>query len=527
MCYGSTGEYRLGLGLTLKRAFLLAHYVRHRNFWSTVHNGKMVHEQKRYRHVYRLLLILLLGTSLPAWGAPLPSIFLSALRQAGIPLDAVSLVVQPADASQMALSHNATEAMNPASVMKLLTSLAALDRLGAAYTWKTDVWVEGEIRDRRLTGDLIIKGYGDPSLTLERMWLLQRELRARGINEIRGNLILDTSYFELPALDPGAFDHDPLAIYNAVPAALLANFNATTIKLNPGGDGVVLSPDINLPGLTLRSHLALDNADCGEWKDRVTPSIPDPAQHELVMEGAYARACGEKRMSLNLFEPALTFDNTFRALWAESGGFITGSTQPGIAPADTPPLLRFSSIPLADALRSLNKYSNNLMTRNLFLTLGAEREGAPATLEKSRRAVREWLNEKHIAAPELVLENGAGLSRIERISAQTLSRLLLAAYADPNFSEFESALPILAVDGTLKRRFTDSPLAGHAHLKTGTLKDARALAGYVFNRAGKRMVFIMLVNHANADRAEAAQRVLLEWAYDYRPKPAHKRRGRK
>lgn len=495
------------------------------------HNGDMRTAQYFLRRVLLCLpVVLLLAGAVSAvsvWAAPLPAPFLSALRQAGIPLDAVALIVQPVDAPQAVMSSNATQAMNPASVMKLLTSLSALDRLGAAYVWKTDVWAEGEIKDRRLIGDLIIKGYGDPSLTLERMWLLQRELRARGIDEIRGNLILDTSYFELPTLDAGAFDGDPLAIYNAVPAALLANYNATTIRLAANGAGVALTSDIALPGLTLRSQLALDNADCGEWKDRVTPSIPDPARRELVMTGAYARACGEKRLNLNLFEPALTFDYTFRALWAESGGRITGSTQPGIAPADTPPLLSFSSIPLADALRSLNKYSNNLMTRNLFLTLGAEREGAPATLEKSRHAVREWLNEKHIAAPELVLENGAGLSRIERISAQTLGRLLLAAYASPNFSEFESALPILAVDGTLKRRFTDSPLAGHAHLKTGTLKDARALAGYVFNRAGKRMVFVLLVNHANADRAEAAQRALLEWAYDYRPEPARRRRGRK
>ena len=479
-----------------------------------------------HRVLHSLLFILLVSCVAPTWATPLPTPFKIALRQAGIPLDAVALIIQPVDAPRAILSNNAAQAMNPASVMKLVTSLAALDRLGAAYTWKTEIWAGGEIRDRRLTGDLIIKGYGDPTLTLERLWLMQRELRARGIEEIRGNLILDMSYFELPALDAGAFDGEPLAIYNAAPAALLANFNATTLKLNVNGDTVSLTPEIDLPGITLTSRLMLDNTACGEWKDRITPTIPDPARREFVLDGSYARSCGEKRLTLNLFEPALTFDYTFRALWAESGGVITGSTQPGVAPIDKPPLLSFSSIPLADALRSLNKYSNNLMTRNLFLTLGAEREGAPATLEKSARAVREWLTEKHIATPELVLENGAGLSRTERISARSLGRLLLAAYNNPNFSEFESALPIIAVDGTLKKRFNDSPLAGHAHLKTGTLKDVRALAGYVFNRSGKRVIFVMLVNHANADRSEAAQRVLLEWAYAYNAVPTQRRRAK-
>ena len=471
----------------------------------------------------RLFVCLVLVWGGSAAAAMLPAPFTAALRDARIPLEAVTLIVQPVDAPQPVLSHQAARAMNPASVMKLVTSLAALQSLGPAFTWKTEIWADGEIKDRMLTGDLIIKGYGDPTLTLERMWLMQREIRAHGINEIQGNLVLDTGYFDLPAPDPGALDGEPLALYNAVPAALLANYNATALKLTVVGDAVVITPELSLPELTLTSYLVLDEAACGEWKDRLRPVTTKLLLREVVFEGRYARDCGEKHLSLNIFEPTQNFDATFRALWTESGGRLTGSTRRGAAPIDTPPLLSFPSIPLADALRNLNKYSNNLMTRNVFLTLGAERSDSPATLEKSTHAVHAWLVEKQIHAPELVLENGAGLSRVERISAETLSRVLLAAYHSPNFSEFESALPILAVDGTLKRRFTDSPLAGRAHLKTGSLNDVRALAGYVFNRAGKRMVFVMLVNHAHADNAEAAQRALLEWTYAYRPAPARKR----
>lgn len=474
-----------------------------------------------------LLIVVWVACVLPARAAPLPAAFKAALREAGIPLDAVALVVQPVDAAHPVLSNQPDRAMNPASAMKLATTLAALDRLGPAYTWKTELWAEGEIRDHRLTGDLIIKGYGDPTLTLERLWLMQRELRAHGIDEVRGHLVLDTHYFELPALDAGAFDGEPLEAYNAVPAALLANFNAVSLKLAVKGDAVVVASELDLPGLTLTSRLIPDDAPCDDWKGRVIPVMSGPTRRELVLEGHFARACGEKRLNLNLFEPAQTFDYTFRALWAESGGVISDGTRPGIAPTDKPPLIRFESMPLADALKSLNKYSNNLMTRNLFLTLGAEIYGAPATIEKSTRVVREWLAEKGIAAPGLVLENGAGLSRIERISAGTFARLLLAAYRSPNFSEFESALPIAAVDGTLKKRFNDTPLAGHAHLKTGTLKDVRALAGYVFNRTGKRVVLVMLVNHPNADRAEAAQSALLEWVYAGKEKSAPRRRGRR
>lgn len=455
--------------------------------------------------------LLLAGLVVSARAAGFPDAFTAALKQAGIPLDHVAVVVQPLDAAVPVLSHNADAALNPASVMKLVTSFAALNQLGPGYAWTTDVWADGTIADGVLSGDLVIKGHGDPTLTLERMWLLQRALRARGVRHIRGNLVLDTSHFDLSPIDPGAFDGEPLALYNAAPGALVANFNATTLRLKPDADRVLIVPDIALPGVTLTSRLALeDRTGCDGWKDALTPVFSDPERLELVVTGRYARGCGEQALTLNLFEPASTFDFIFRGLWAESGGTLTGATVSGVAPQSAP-LLKFSSEPLTEALVRLNKYSNNLMTRNLFLTLGAEAYGAPATPEKGARAVRDVLIQRGVPTRKLVLENGAGLSRIERISADALTRLLHAAWRSPLFAEFESALPIVAVDGTLRRRFNGSTLSGNAHLKTGTLRDVGALAGYVYTVEGRRVSFVMLVNHASARRSEAAQRALLEW----------------
>ncbi len=457
--------------------------------------------------------LLLAGLAVSVDASGLPAAFTAALKQAGIPLDHVAVVVQPLDAVAPVLSHNAGAALNPASVMKLVTSFAALDQLGPAYHWTTDVWANGPIADGVLKGDLVIKGHGDPTLALERVWLLQRALRARGVRHIDGNLVLDLSHFELPPIDPGAFDGEPFALYNAAPGALVANFNATTLRLKPEGEQVLIVPDIALPGVTLTSRLVLtDSAACNGWRDALTPSIPDSERLELVVSGRYARGCGEQAWTLNLFEPAATFDFIFRGLWAESGGTLTGATLPGMAPA-TEPLLKFASEPLTDALTRLNKHSNNLMTRNLFLTLGAERYGAPATLEKGARAVREILARRGVPTRKLVLENGTGLSRIERISADALNQLLRAAYNSPLFAEFESALPIVARDGTLKRRFNGSAVSGSAHLKTGSLRDVSALAGYVYTVNGQRVSLVMLIYHANARRSEAAQRALLEWAH--------------
>ncbi len=465
------------------------------------------------RFVYTCLSgLLIAGLVFSARAADLPPAFTAALKQAGIPLDHVAVLLQPLDAAEPVLSLNAEFAMNPASVMKLVTTFAALNQLGPSYAWNTDIWADGVIRDGVLTGDLVIKGYGDPTLTLERMWLLQRELRARGVRHIRGNLVLDQRHFDLPDIDPGAFDGDPMALYNAVPGPLVANFNAIALRLRPDGDRVVVVPDTVLPGVTLTSQLVLDDrAACNGWKDAITPSMPEGARRALVLNGHYARGCGEKILSLNLFDAATTFDLIFRGLWTEAGGTLSGATVLGTAPL-TESWMTFTSAPLTDALTLLNKYSNNLMTRNLLLTLGAEKYGAPATPEKGMHAVREVLAQHGVSTHKLVMENGAGLSRIARISAAELTQLLRAAFQSPLFSEFESALPIVGIDGTLKRRFKGSPLAGYAHLKTGTLRDVSALAGYVFTAQGKRVSFVMLVNHANANRSEAAQRALLEWA---------------
>jgi len=212
-----------------------------------------------FRIAFLLLAGLLLsGLAIPARAAELPAAFTLALRQAGIPLDHVAVRVQLLDAAEPMLSHNAEAALNPASVMKLVTSFAALNQLGPGYAWTTDVWASGTIKDGVLNGDLVIKGYGDPTLTLERMWLLQRELRARGVQHIRGNLVLDTSHFDLPKMDSGAFDDEPLALYNATPGALVANFNAITLRLKPEGEQVRVIPDVALNGVMLTSKLMLE-----------------------------------------------------------------------------------------------------------------------------------------------------------------------------------------------------------------------------------------------------------------------------
>ncbi|MGA7178796.1 MAG: D-alanyl-D-alanine carboxypeptidase/D-alanyl-D-alanine-endopeptidase [Thiobacillaceae bacterium] len=444
----------------------------------------------------------------------LPAAVISALKSVGISPSHVGVVVWEAGKSEPRLAHKEKSSFNPASVMKLLTTYAGLDLLGPAYTWKNEVYVDGPIVKGVLDGNLYIKGYGDPYLTLERFWLLLRELKLRGIDDIRGDVILDASYFPGDAPDPASFDGDPRRAYNAPPSALLVNFNSTTLRLATDSGVFLVNADPLPVPLILENHIQIGSGSCNDWRDHLAMEYQkNNGTPRLVLTGTYALSCGEKTTEVNLGDPLDTTAGLFRALWAEQSGKLRGAVHAGLVPPAARLFEQFDSPPLAEVLRSINKWSNNVMARHLFLTLGAEGKGPPARLDKSIAVMRGWLKAKGIDTSGVVLENGAGLSRIERIRPINLAKLLQDAWQSPLSSELESSLPIVAVDGTMKSRGKDDDVAGHAHIKTGTLAGAKNLAGYLVDRNGRRWIVVFFINDLNAERGTDAQDALLEWVY--------------
>lgn len=451
-----------------------------------------------------------------AWSiaADLPAPIAAALSQANIPESAVAFYVQDVTQPAPVLAHNAEQRMNPASVIKLLTTYSALEALGPAYQWKTEIYTNGTLKGDRLTGDLIIKGYGDPTVTLETFWLWLRDLRARGIREIRGNLVIDRSFFDIPKQDPGAFDNEPYEPYNVQPDALLLNLKSHRIRFMPGDDGKKpkIAFEVEVPGSRIVNQVALGNGPCNRWQDALRYRVQQ-APLVLTFSGPYSTACGDKSLYLSLLDANAYVYALFKPLWEELGGKWRGKVLDGGVPAEARLLVRHDSPQLAEVIRDINKFSNNAMARQLYLTLGAELFGAPATPEKSAQAINTVLASRGMQFLELALENGAGLSRRERISAQHLGALLRAAFHSRVFSEFESSLPIVSTDGTMKKRLRDNPVAGHAHIKTGSLDGVKTIAGYVFDAQGRRMAVVCLINHANADAGRPVQDALLEWVF--------------
>ncbi len=464
----------------------------------------------------RALLLALLLVPAGALARELPATVSAALARANVPQSAVAIVVEPVDGGAALLALHEGQAVNPASVMKLVTSYAALDLLGPAFTFHTDVLLDGALAGGVLDGNLVIRGGGDPKLTYERVWQLAHQLHGRGLREVRGDIVIDRGYFAPVRHDPAAFDKDPRRAYNVAPDAFLVNFHALDFAFIPEGDGVRVTADPDLPNVEIASRIRLTPEPCGWWPGGIqTEFTEDGLIATVVFSGSFPASCGEKHRALSVFDGPRFAESVLRWVWSESGGVLRGKVRAGTVPPQARLFHRYESEPLANLVRDMNKNSNNVLARHLFLALSAER-GAPGEPAASARIVREWLGTKGIDARALAIENGAGLSRSDRVSAGAVAALLKSAWASPVMPELASSLPIFATDGTLKLR-RGAGATGQAHLKGGTLTGVQSVAGYVLDREGKRFALAMIVNHANANAAQPALDALVEWVHDGRP----------
>ena len=452
-------------------------------------------------------LLLLAGWLTIVRAAELPASVSRALEQAGIPARSVGIVVQAVDGETPLLAHNPRQSLNPASVMKLLTTYAGLELLGPAHTWRTEALTEATASEGRLDGNLYLRGSGDPRLGLEQFWLLLRQIRLRGVSEIRGDVVLDRSAFAVADHDPGAFDGQPLRPYNAGPDALLVNLASIRLTLlaDPAHTAVRVIAETPSDGLRVNNRLSLGREACGDWREQIRPTVNGQT---IELGGSFPAACGEKALHLMPWTADTQVEGLFRALWHELGGSFSGRVRGGRTPATASVVATQESPPLAEVIREINKYSNNVMARQLFLSLDGER---PATADGARRQVGSWLQAKGLKMPELVLDNGSGLSRSERISAEGLAQLLRAAWQSPVMPEFIASLPLAGVDGTLRKRLNGSAAGGRAHLKTGYLEGVRAVAGYLLDQGGRRWIVVCLINDPKARLGKPAIDALLLW----------------
>jgi serine-type D-Ala-D-Ala carboxypeptidase/endopeptidase (penicillin-binding protein 4) len=490
---------------------------------------------------------LLLATALallPAWtlaqkppGAArtakpvLPAAISKALTRAQVPLDAVTLLVVDAGGKQPPrLAHRAAEPMNPASVMKLVTTYAALDLLGPDYTWTTRVLMDGSLSDGVLHGNLIVRGGGDPKMVVERLQALLAQIQYSGVKVVRGDIVLDRSAFQTSTQDAGEFDGEPLRPYNASPDALLINFKAMVMRFTPDplNNRALVTVEPPLSGIVIDESVPLARvARCGDWRSELRASVDNP--NRLQFSGSYSAACGERVWPSAYPEPASFASRAIEGSWRAMGGLLTGTVRDatpaelalirarGTLSGDKPPLrLDAPSLPLREIVRDVNKFSNNVMARHLFLSLSRQQGGQldQASPETGRAALAAWWKKSMPQQPAPVMDNGSGLSRTERVTASGLAAMLQHAAQSRVAQDLLDSLPVAGMDATMRERAKN--VAGQAFIKTGSLRDVTAVAGYANGASGARYIVVGIVNHPNAGAARPALDALIQWAVQER-----------
>ena len=480
--------------------------------------------------------VCILSSAAPALAQQiLPVKIEQSLQQAGVPISALSLAIQAVNTdlpsgmpplsvqTKTGLQWQADQPVSPASTMKLLTSLAGLEELGPAFRWKTQFLTDQPVKKEVLKGNLYLRGGGDPNLTWEKFSVMLRALRNQGIKKIQGNLVLDRSYFQPERIDINAvaFDQHPNAYYNVIPDALLLHGNINALVIESGKDKIDLRLQTPIDKIRINNHLHLTDKSCSEWESEwqsPTVELLRKDTLELTFSGGFPRLC-KANSYLNLLDRNLYISHMFRALWQEMGGSWQGQVADGITPSNALLLEEHGSDNLADTIRIINKSSDNMMARMLFLTLGAEARDKKnqSSLEAGTARIMRWLAKQGIATDGIVLENGSGLSRIERISAAQMAAILQLATRSNWFPEFASSLPVGGLDGTMRKRLTSSVAQLRSRIKTGTLKDSIAIAGYVKDVHEKNWIIVAIINHENAANARPVLDELINWLATGRP----------
>ena len=465
-----------------------------------------------------------------AMAAELPAPISALLDAASIPQQAAGIVV--IRGNQTLIDHNSSQSMQPASTMKLITTLAALEQLGPAFRARTELRTTAEVERGVLKGDLIVRGGADVDLNEDVLLHLLQALRNQGIRKIKGDVILDRQLFQpaRPDLGQPPFDEFPWAYYNVIPDALLTHSNLLRVELRASASelSVVMLPE--LEQVSVKADLQLTDAPCASWeKDWRTPELRRRGdQITVVLHGRYPRNCN-KSTSLDVLDHHDFLARLLRAQWRKLGGSLSGDVREaetaGLAP-DSRLLAEHQSRSLPEVLRDVNKNSDNTVARTVYLMLGSLQADAalgskplPAddsvasTPMRADLAIRSWLQAQRISADGLVLDNGSGLSRLERATPAQMAAVLQAGLRSPWMPEFLATLPIAGTDGTMRKRLKDSPAARRARIKTGTLNGITAIAGYVYDAANQPCVVVAFLNdeHVAGGAGRNVLDGLIEW----------------
>ncbi|MDP2306371.1 MAG: D-alanyl-D-alanine carboxypeptidase/D-alanyl-D-alanine-endopeptidase [Pseudomonadota bacterium] len=457
--------------------------------------------------------------------ASLPASLTSALR--GSPLElalapvsedpifsdaAVSVQVVNVRTGEEVYAWGDDKPLVPASTMKLLTTAAALRTLGPNYRFPTWIMQGGELgADGVLAGDLFIKGQGDPTMVVERMWRLAQDLKVRGLKEVKGDIVFDDGYFAGTTLIPGWDKEEDLEsgpTYFATLGALSVNFNVATIVVRPGagsGHAAIAEFDFPTPALVLENKIVTGSKSSRKWV-KIERALDEETQKvtTFTLTGSVPDGSEADLYYRTLADPLGNYMGAMQAVFKQQGIKVKGQFRAGVAAKDATLFHRVESVSLAEIVATTSKHSNNFMAEQMLRSMGAERFGLPGTTENGLRVVADYLGSLGVPADQFRLVNGSGLSRDVMLRPSAINAVLLDMYRSPDLGpEYVTSLSVGGRDGTLWSRYREVGMAGRVRGKTGTLSGVHCLSGYVHAADDEVYAFTFLVNEIDGALSRA------------------------
>lgn len=400
---------------------------------------------------------------------------------------------------------NASKLFVPASNMKMLTTATALRKLGPNFHFPTKVYATSSVSKKTLKGDMFLKGFGDPFLVTERMWLLVNEIKNLPLDKIEGDLIVDGSYFGGGRKVASWKGYDGPEAYLAPLSALSFNFNTIAVHVSPGkrpGEPPVVVIDPATP------YTRLEVSAVTKKKSRrgrlVVNRHYKGGQDVVTVAGSLPLNVGRKTYYLNITHPLEYTGAVFKKMLGQAGVKVTGAVKVGTVPVGALELHEHKSLPFSDILQGLNKYSNNFIAEQIVRTLAAREFGAPGTTEKGVQLVQGYMKSLGYSETAFSIKDGSGLSRQNRLSPDQIISVLKDAHGDWSiFPEFISAMAIMGLDGTVEDRMVRVNRAQTIRTKTGTLNHVSSLSGYFQTKDGEAFAFSILMNGLKCSNGRA------------------------
>ena len=460
-----------------------------------------------------IVAVMLLST----WIYALPAELNTIVSKSGIPPKDISIYIKEAgDSNRVVAALNTGVTRTPASVIKVFSTYAALLKLGFNYRWPTEVYAIGKIKKGVLKGDLLVKGYGDPTLSSKDLPSIVARIKAKGIRRITGNIVIDRSFFAVGTKNNSGFDKHTYSPYNAMPDAMMFNERVSTICVAPNKNDVHKKvPD---GSYVIENNLKRVNKPCKgrySWPGlKVDNSSGTPT---VILRGKISKKCGNRNLCQVITKPYKSFYYALRAEFKKVGIFVGAGMRIKKLPSNARKLFTHYSRTLEKIISRTSKKSNNLYARHLLLYLGAKMYGAPATLKKGRQAVEYILKSRGaLSKGTLSIDNGCGLSRTAKLNAKLLAEVLDHGYKHYGM-RWMKTLSIAGVDGTIKRRFRGTVVRNRAWMKTGTLKRVKNISGYVKSKKGRVYTVVILVNSKAGNwKASQLQNNVMKWLVGYK-----------